>query len=62
ISPKQTNWVTQLPSIEFAINLAQSSLTGFAPFFLNTGQMPQAIDWQDPGPAEYPGICTFTSK
>jgi hypothetical protein len=36
----QRNWVNRLPAIEFAINSAQSEVTGYAPFFLNYGYVP----------------------
>ena len=36
INEKQNDWVPKLPGIEFAINLAPSESTGFAPFVLNS--------------------------
>lgn len=45
IGPKQRDWVAKLPAIEFAINLARSESTGYAPFFLNTGRMPCTLIW-----------------
>ena len=44
IHPNQKDWVVKLPAIEFAINSARSESMGFAPFFLNSGCMPRAID------------------
>ena len=32
VSPNQKDWVTKLPAVEFAINSARSSTTGFSPF------------------------------
>ena len=37
ISPTQRDWVSKLPAIEFAINIARSETTGYAPFFLKLG-------------------------
>jgi hypothetical protein len=43
ISPNQKDWVSKLPTIQFAINSARSESTGYAPFFLNNGRMPRAM-------------------
>ncbi|KAG2052165.1 hypothetical protein BDR06DRAFT_865524, partial [Suillus hirtellus] len=43
IPSNQKDWVSQLPAIKFAINLAQSELTSLSPFFINTGRMPRAM-------------------
>ncbi|KAI9070206.1 hypothetical protein FKP32DRAFT_1542469, partial [Trametes sanguinea] len=43
IDASQRDWATKLPAIEFAINLARSESTGYAPFFLNTGRMPRPM-------------------
>ena len=32
VSPNQNDWVSKLPAVEFAINSARSSTTGFSPF------------------------------
>ena len=39
----QANWVEQLPMVEFTMNSAVNSSTGFAPFKANYGWMPQLI-------------------
>ena len=39
----QFNWVDQLPLVEFAMNSAINSSTGFAPFETNYGWMPRLI-------------------
>ena len=62
IGPNQKNWVSKLPGIEFAINLARSKSTGFAPFFLNMGWMPHVMVWDSMGPDEYPGVRVFAQK
>ena len=38
INYSQDNWVEQLPAVEFAINNSESSATGMAPLFLETGR------------------------
>lgn len=43
IAPNQRDWVAKLPAIEFAINLARSDSTGYAPFFLNSGRLPRSL-------------------
>ena len=56
VSPNQRDWVQKLPLIEFAMNIARSETTGFAPFFLNSGMMPRAMIWD--AKSEYPGITS----
>ena len=41
VNDYQTNWVSQLPMVEFAMNLAVSESTGSVPFELNYGWMPR---------------------
>ncbi|KAF8585588.1 hypothetical protein K439DRAFT_1343143 [Ramaria rubella] len=60
IKLNQKDWVTKLPGIEFAINLARSESTGYAPFFLNHGCMPRPMVWD--ASLEYPGIRGFAQK
>ncbi|KAF9541459.1 hypothetical protein CPC08DRAFT_620460, partial [Agrocybe pediades] len=43
IAPHQRDWVSKLPAIEFAMNSATSSTTGYAPFFLNYGRMSRSM-------------------
>lgn len=62
ISPDQKDWVTRLPAIEFAINSAQSESTGYAPFFLNTGHVPQSMIWNSPSDSEFPGVREFAES
>ena len=59
INEKQTDWVSKLPAIEFAINSARSASTGFAPFFLNTGRMPRSMIWNNSRTNEYPSVRNF---
>jgi hypothetical protein len=40
---RQTEWVQNLPAIEFAINSARSEATGLSPFYLNYGRTPSPM-------------------
>jgi hypothetical protein len=57
VSPKQKDWATKLPAIEFAMNSARSSTTGFTPFYLNYGRNPSPMIWK--GEEVYPGVRQF---
>jgi hypothetical protein len=59
INDKQSDWVSKLPAIEFAINCARSESTGYVPFFLNTGRMPRSMIWTSAKSNEYPTVQTF---
>ena len=41
INDHQKNWEDKCPMVEFALNSSVSATTGFAPFELNQGYMPQ---------------------
>ena len=60
VRPDQKDWVTKLPAIEFAINSARSSTTGFSPFQLNYGRNPSPMIWR--GQEEFPGVRKFAGK
>jgi hypothetical protein len=62
VGPNQSDWVSRLPGIEFAINSARSESTGFAPFFLNSGRMPRSLLWNDEAGNEYPGVRVFAQR
>ena len=62
VSPNQKDWVSRLPAIEFALNLARSESTGYALFFLNTGRMPCSMIWEDAGKEEYPSVRVYAEK
>ncbi|KAJ8596233.1 hypothetical protein M405DRAFT_726617, partial [Rhizopogon salebrosus TDB-379] len=62
ISSTQKDWVSHLPAIEFAINLARNESTGYSPFFLNTGRMPRTMIWESPDPSEYTGVRVYAQK
>ena len=62
VGPNQRDWVSKLPAIEFAINMARSESTGYAPFFLNTGRMPRPMIWDGAAADEYPGVRAYAQK
>jgi len=62
IGPTQKDWVTRLPAIEFAINLARSESMGYSPFFLNTGRMPRTMIWDAPSSDEYPSVKAYAQR
>jgi hypothetical protein len=62
IGPGQTNWVSKLAAIEFAINMARSESTSISPFLANSGRTPRVMVWEDPMPTEYPGVRTFLQR
>jgi hypothetical protein len=62
IDPNQKDWVSKLPTIQFAINSARSESTGYAPFFLNNGRMPRAMVWNSANPTEYSNVREFAKK
>ena len=59
IQPDQKDWVSKLPAINFAINFARSESTGYAPFFLNFGHMPQTMIQNSSHANEYPSVLDF---
>ena len=62
IGDTQKDWVSKLPAVEFAINLARSETTGYSPFFLNTGRMPRLMIWDNAQDNEYPGVRTYAQR
>ena len=54
----QHNWVDQLPMVEFTMNSAVNSSTGYAPFEANYGWMPRLIQGMTDKPS-YEGIQQF---
>jgi hypothetical protein len=57
--PKQKDWASKIPAIEFAMNSARSESTGYSPFFLNNGRMPSSLIWDSDRKPKYPGIANF---
>ncbi|TFK17824.1 hypothetical protein FA15DRAFT_604368, partial [Coprinopsis marcescibilis] len=62
VGPKQKDWVSKLPAIEFAINSARSETMGYSPFFLNHGRMPKGMVWNWATKEEYPGVRAFAQR
>ena len=60
VGPNQKDWVMKLPAVEFAINSARSSTTGFSPFQLNYGRNPSPMIWR--GEDEFPGVRIFADR
>lgn len=60
VSSDQKDWAKCLPAIEFAMNCACPATTGYAPFMLNNGRMPQSMIWNKN--TEFPGVRIFAQK
>lgn len=60
VSPSQKDWALKLPGIEFAMNCARSDTTGFSPFFLNYGRIPDPMVWDKS--SDYPGVRVFAQR
>ena len=59
VCPDQKDWLYRLPMMEFAINSCINASTGYAPFFLNGGQIPLMIrDLGNLG-VGVPGVAEF---
>jgi hypothetical protein len=50
----------KLPAVEFAMNLARSSTTGFTPFYLNYGRNLSIMVWRTE--ETHPGVKMFADK
>lgn len=61
VKPDQSDWVSKLPLVEFALNSSVSKSTGFAPFELVQGTMPRMIQAIGP-PRALPGVQQFAEK
>lgn len=61
VTPDQTDWVDQVPLVEFALNSSVSRSTGFAPFELNYGVMPR-MTVPDAHDASVPGVRQFADR
>ena len=63
ISPDQKDWAEKVPMVEFAINSSVSGLTGFAPFKLTYGYIPQMAQVEhEHAPKVAPGIQSFVHQ
>jgi transposase InsO family protein len=61
IKPDQTDWVAKLPSVEFAINSSVSATTGYSPFEVNYGYVPDSSGLLKSVSAA-PGVKDFADK
>ena len=57
VRPDQLDWPKHLPTVEFAINSSINESTGFAPFELMYGYIPQMI--QSVGKSQYAGVLDY---
>jgi len=62
VRPDQRDWSEQIPLVEFALNSAISSSSGFAPFELNYGYTPTINPGIVPGPSNVPGAKHFVTR
>ncbi len=60
VCPDQCNWALKIPMTEFAINSSVNKSTGFAPFELMYGYMPQMI--LSIPKSEYNGVYEFAQR
>ena len=60
VSLKQKDWVSKLPAIEFAMNLARLSTMGFSLFYLNYGRNLSLMIWKSK--EIYPGVKQFAGN
>jgi hypothetical protein len=61
VNANQTNWVSLLPLVEFAINNAWQSSIQSTPFFLMHGQHPR-VPATPPAETQHPGSQSFVSR
>jgi hypothetical protein len=62
VRPDQQDWINKIPMVEFALNSAISSSSGFAPFDLNYGYMPSLNPGITPEPSNVPGVKHFVAR
>ena len=60
VRPNQLDWPKHLPAVEFALNSSMCASTGYAPFELTYGYIPQTI--QSVGEIVYAGVQDFTNS
>jgi hypothetical protein len=60
VRPDQLDWPKHLPMTKFAINSSVSASTGFAPFELTYGYLPQII--QSVGESLFSGVQDFADN
>jgi hypothetical protein len=59
VRPDQQDWSEKIPMVEFALNSAISTSSGFAPFGLNYGHMPIISPGTIPALSNVPGVKHF---
>ena len=62
VHPDQRDWTSKIPMVEFTLNSAISSSSGFALFDLNYGYMPNLNPGITPEPSSVPGVKQFVSR
>jgi len=62
VRPDQKDWVEKINMVEFAINSSVSTSTGYAPFELNYGYMPQVLKKFRDDKATAKGIMDFAAR
>jgi len=62
VRPDQQDWPDKIPMVEFALNSAISSSSGFAPFELNYGYTPSVNPGIVPEPHAVPGVRHFVKR
>jgi hypothetical protein len=60
VKPDQLDWPKHLPAVEFALNSSISESTGFVPFKLTYGYIPETI--QTIGQSEFAGVQDFADN
>ena len=60
VRPNQLDWLTHQPAVEFALNSSVCASTGYTPFELTYGYIPQTI--QSVGETVYTGVQDFTNS
>ncbi len=62
--PDQSNWADAVPFVEFSLNTARSSVTGFTPFFLMFGRNPwTSLDLRlDLPPPAHLSVSSFLAR
>jgi hypothetical protein len=61
VRPDQKDWIEKIDMVEFAINSRVSTTTGYAPFELNNGYMPQMMKEFRNAETTSKGIKEFTA-
>jgi len=61
VRPDQQDWSEKIPMVEFTLNSAISSLSGFTPFELNYGYTPRLNPGITPEPSSIPGMKHFVT-